>query len=143
MRLLTETDRAAIAEKGMTWGLGSLISYLFGLNTGLLMILVLFIFLDYLTGISSAFIQGELNSRVGLTQGSYRKLLMFVPVVMAVQLDRLSGMDPALFTILTTWALIANEGLSDHLKTSHRAGVPIPGRLQAALAGLRDRADEQ
>ncbi len=137
MRVLTEDMKHAWLEKSVFTGATSGISYLFGVDRDLMIALALFMLLDYMTGITAAAIDGQLSSRRGF-RGILRKVLMFVPVVMAVQLDRMTGAEPAILTIITTWALIGNEGISI-LENLSRAGVPIPDRLQQALAGFRDR----
>lgn len=139
MRLLTENMKTSWIEKGLFTGAGSATAYLFGVDRSLLVVLVLFVLLDYMTGITAAAIAGELSSRRGF-RGILRKVLMFVPVVMAVQIDRLAGAEPAILTIITTWALIGNEGVSI-IENLAYAGVPIPRRLQEALAGFRREAD--
>lgn len=97
--------------------------------------------LDWITGMTAAWINGELDSRVGFF-GAIRKLgrLCLVAVGMAADYIIASGVstagaelpiDMAVALLVCFW-LIINECISV-LENCDRAGVPIPEFLKKAL----------
>lgn len=97
--------------------------------------------LDWLTGMTAAWINGELDSRVGFF-GAIRKLgrLCLVAVGMAADYIIASGVstagaelpiDMAVALLVCFW-LIINECISV-LENCDKAGVPIPEFLKKAL----------
>ena len=140
MQLLTTSMRTSLELKAGVAAGGAIGAYLFGAEYASLMILLLFMAFDYITGVWAGYVNQELSSAVGF-RGIVRKVLMLVPIAMAVQLDRLGGLDPPILTLIVLWGLVANEGLSI-LENLAAAGVPVPERLRAALAGLREKSEE-
>lgn len=113
-----------------------------GLLTGLLggwdmalQVLVLFVALDYITGLAAAWYEKKLDSNVGM-RGIAKKILLFVPVAVGYWLDIALGTE--MLRSLAIFFYIANEGLSI-LENLSRAGVPIPAPLKAALEQLKDK----
>lgn len=101
----------------------------------MLQALVLFIVLDYITGLISAYINKQLNSQVGFI-GICKKILLFVPVVMAYTMDNLMGGE--ILRSLALWFFIANEGLSI-AENLGKSGVKLPQALLTALQQMRDK----
>jgi len=104
----------------------------------MLRVLVLFVALDYVTGVAAALVEKKLNSEIG-ARGILKKILLFVIVAVAFQLDKATGQE--LFRSLAIWFYLANEALSI-LENCARAGVPIPAFLKTALEQLRKKGDE-
>jgi toxin secretion/phage lysis holin len=100
-----------------------------------LQVLVLFVVLDYITGVAAAFVQKKLDSSVGFC-GILKKVGIFVVVALGASLDSLTGQ--AVMRSLVIFFYIANEGLSV-LENLGRAGVAIPVPLKDALERLRDK----
>ena len=98
-----------------------------------LQVLVLFVVLDYITGLVAAYGEQNLNSRVGF-RGIAKKILLFVPVAVAYWLDMLLGQE--ILRSLAIFFYIANEGLS-MMENLGRAGVPFPEQIQEALEQLK------
>ena len=98
-----------------------------------LQVLVLFVVLDYITGLVAAYGEQSLNSRVGF-KGIAKKILLFAPVAVAYWLDMLLGQE--ILRSLAIFFYIANEGLS-MLENLGRAGVPFPEQIQTALEQLK------
>ena len=111
---------------------GLLTSLLGGWDTAL-KVLVLFVVLDYATGLVAAYGEQNLNSRVGF-RGIAKKILLFVPVAVAYWLDMLLGQG--ILRSLAIFFYIANEGLS-MMENLGRAGVPFPEQIQTALEQLK------
>ena len=114
-------------------------TWLFGYHVDLLRTMVLFVVLDYLTGVISAGKRGELSAQVGYW-GIVRKVGLFVVVVLAVQLDRITGQQ--LISLTTIYFLIANEGLSI-LDNLGELGVPIPLHIRKLLHSWQEKGERE
>lgn len=122
--------------KVIVMALGTSITWLLGSWDMALKILIVFIVLDYGTGLLRAWINKEVSSDVGL-RGIARKAVIFVVLIVAVMLDRLLNTGTWVFRTLVCYFYICNEGIS-LLENCAGLGVPIPERLKDALAQLKD-----
>ena len=116
--------------------IGTGFTWLFGAWDTPLVVLIVFMTLDYITGFTRGYINKELSSDVGL-KGIARKCVIFVVLIVAVMLDRLMNTGNWLFRSLVCYFYITNEGLS-LLENSAALGVPIPTKLKDALAQLKE-----
>lgn len=116
--------------------IGTWLTWLFGTWDTALAILILFMGLDYLTGVIRGYINKELSSDVGL-KGIARKAVIFIVLIVAVALDRLLATGNWVFRTLVCYFYIANEGLS-LIENCGSLGLPIPDKLKEALAQLKD-----
>jgi len=112
---------------------GGLLTSLLGGWDMALKVLVLFVVLDYATGLVAAYGEQNLNSRVGF-RGIAKKILLFVPIAVAYWLDMLLGQE--VLRSLAIFFYIANEGLS-MMENLGRAGVPFPEQIQTVLEQLK------
>jgi toxin secretion/phage lysis holin len=103
-----------------------------------LQVLVLFVVLDYITGLIAAWYEKRLNSRIGF-RGIAKKILLFVPVAVGYWLDVLLGQE--ILRSLAIWFYLANEGLS-MLENLGRCGVPILAPLKDALEQLKKKGEK-
>ena len=112
----------------------------------LLKALVIFIFIDYLTGLIVAGVfhasqkseTGALESRASL-KGLFRKVGILLCVYMAVQLDLVIGTDFVRNTVIISF--IASEGISI-VENLGLMGLPMPMILVNALDVLKKKAEE-
>ena len=119
---------------------GGWLGYFLGGNDGLLIALVLFVAVDYLTGVMCAVSDKVLSSNVGF-KGICRKVLIFLLVGIANILDvHVIGTGSVLRTAVIFF-YISNEGVS-LLENAAHLGLPIPEALKAALAQIHDRASD-
>ena len=102
-----------------------------------LQVLVLFVILDYVTGLIAAWYEQCLDSRIGF-RGIAKKILLFVPVAVGYWLDVLLGQE--ILRSLAIWFYLANEGLS-MLENLGRCGVPILAPLKDALEQLKKKGE--
>lgn len=116
--------------------LGTGFTWLYGAWDNALMILVVFIVLDWLTGVLRAYINKEISSSVG-AKGIAKKAVIFVVLIVAVMLDRLLNNGTWVFRTLVSYFYIANEGIS-LLENCVGLGLPIPNVLKDALLQLKD-----
>ena len=102
-------------------------------------ILLIFIALDYLTGIGAAMKTKTLKSSIGF-EGLIKKATIFLVVILAAQLDRITGNAAGVFRTATAFFFISNEGLSI-LENVGEMGVKLPAFIAGALTKLRDEND--
>ena len=118
--------------------MGGWLGYFLGGCDGLLIALVLFAVVDYLTGIMCAVVDQKLSSQVGF-KGICRKVLIFLLVGIANIIDvQVIGTGSVIRTAVIFFYL-SNEGVRI-LENAAHLGLPIPEALKAALAQIHDRA---
>ena len=119
---------------------GGWLGYFLGGCDGLLIALVVFAAVDYITGVMCAVNDQKLSSEVGF-RGICRKVLIFFLVGIANILDvEVIGTGSVLRTAIIFFYL-SNEGVS-LLENAAHLGLPIPKKLKDVLAQLHDRAEE-
>ena len=129
--LLWAKVQAAITAIG-----GWLGDFLGGID-GLMIALLVFMVLDYITGIMTAIIDKKLSSAVGF-KGIFKKLLIVMLVGVANIVDtQVIGTGSALRGAVICFYL-SNEGLS-LLENAAYLGLPVPDKLKNILAQLHDR----
>jgi toxin secretion/phage lysis holin len=74
-------------------------------------ILLIFIIMDYITGVAAAFKTKTLKSSVGF-DGLMKKGSIFLIVILAAQLDRITGNAAGVFRTSTAFFFFANDALS-------------------------------
>ena len=119
---------------------GGWLGYFLGGNDGLLIALVLFAAVDYLTGVMCAVSDKTLSSNVGF-RGICRKVLIFLLVGIANILDvHVIGTGSVLWTAVIFF-YISNEGVSLMENAAH-LGLPVPEKIKGVLEQLHDRAEK-
>lgn len=118
----------AATGTGLTWLLGSW-------DTALA-VLIAFMVMDYITGLLRGAINKELSSDVGF-KGLARKAVIFIVLIVAVCLDRLSNTGTWIFRTMVAYFYIANEGISI-IENSASLGLPIPDKIKEALMQLKE-----
>ena len=121
-------------------GVASICTFLFGAPDIWLMTLLAFIVIDYCSGVIGAYINKELNSRVGFI-GILKKTMYFFVVAVAHCVDVATSAGGVLQSI-AIGVLIANEGISI-LENCAKCGIPIPERLIKALEQIRGEDDKK
>lgn len=121
--------------------LGRWLGYFLGGCDGLLIALVAFVAIDYVTGVMCAVTDKKLSSGVGF-KGICRKVIIFMLVGVANILDtRVIGTGSVLRSAVIFFYL-SNEGIS-LLENAGHLGLPIPEKLKAVLEQLHDRAEKE
>lgn len=119
--------------------IGGWLGWFLGGCDGLLLALIAFVVIDYITGVMCAVSDHTLSSEVGF-RGICRKVLIFLLVGIANILDvQVIGTGSVLRTAVIFF-YISNEGVS-LLENAGHLGLPIPQKLKDILAQLHDRAD--
>lgn len=119
--------------------IGGWLGYFLGSFDGLLIALLVFVVVDYLTGVMCAIADKNLSSEVGF-KGICRKVLIFILVGIANILDVQVIGDGSILRTAVIFFYLSNEGVS-LLENAGHLGLPIPERLKAVLEQLHDRAD--
>jgi toxin secretion/phage lysis holin len=109
-------------------------SYVFGGWDSLIMLLVLFVFLDFVTGIIASSVQKILSSRQGF-KGIAKKVFIFALVAVAHSIDFLLGTDNMIRDTTVVFYLV-NEFISI-IENAQIVGVPIPKVLANAINLLK------
>ena len=122
-------------------GIGGWLGYFLGGCDGLLYALVVFVVVDYITGVMCAINNKTLSSAVGF-KGICRKVLVFLLVGIANVLDvQVIGTGSVLRTAVIFF-YISNEGIS-LLENAGHLGLPIPEKIKVVLEQLHDRAEKE
>lgn len=126
--------------RGLGSVFGGAVVYLYGSIDRLLIALVAFIIIDYVTGIIKAAILKQLSSEVGF-KGIAKKILILLLVAVANIVDRLTNSDGLIRSMMCLF-FIANEGLSI-LENCALMGVPFPKKFKLILEQLKKNNDEE
>ena len=119
--------------------IGGWLGYFLGGCDGLLVALVVFVAVDYITGVMCAVSDKKLSSEVGF-KGICRKVLIFLLVGIANIVDvQVIGTGSVLRTAVIFFYL-SNEGVS-LLENAAHLGLPVPEKMKDILAQLHDRAE--
>ena len=119
--------------------IGGWLGWFLGGCDGLLIALVVFVVIDYVTGVMCAVSDKKLSSEVGF-KGICRKVLIFLLVGIANILDvQVIGTGSVLRTAVIFFYL-SNEGVS-LLENAAHLGLPVPEKMKDILAQLHDRAE--
>ncbi len=120
--------------------LGGWLGYFLGGMDGLLIALLVFVILDYVTGVMRAIADHELSSAIGF-KGICRKVLIFALVGVGHVLDtHVVGTGSALRSAVICFYL-SNEGVS-LLENANHLGLPVPKKLKAILSQLHSHNDK-
>nr|DAD77000.1 MAG TPA: holin [Siphoviridae sp. ctquf9] len=121
-------------------GIGGWLGWFLGGCDGLLFALLVFVAVDYITGVMCAVLDKSLSSEVGF-KGICRKVLIFLLVGIANILDvQVIGTGSVLRTAVVFF-YISNEGISLMENAAH-LGLPIPAKMKEVLEQLHDRREK-
>ena len=120
--------------------LATFFTYIFGSWDLALQVLIVFMILDYGTGVLYAYLTDQLNSEVGF-KGLVKKCMILVVLIIGVMLDRIVGNGTWVFRTLVAYFYIANEGIS-LLENVGNIGIPIPNKMRQALEQLNKDNEE-
>ena len=120
--------------------IGGYLGYFVGGMDGLMTALIIFMVIDYITGLMCAVADKKLSSAVGF-KGICKKVLIILLVGVAHIVDlHVVGTGSALRSAVVCFYL-SNEGVS-LLENAAHLGLPIPDKLKMVLEQLHDRDDK-
>ncbi|HFR3572839.1 TPA: holin family protein [Streptococcus suis] len=117
--------------------IGGLIGSLFGELDGILYALLVFIIIDYLTGIFAAVVEKQLSSSIGF-RCIFKKIAILFLVSLGHLIDTAIIKQGGTIRTMVIFFYLSNEGLSI-LENTVRIGLPIPEKLQAILKQINER----
>ena len=120
--------------------IGGWLGYFLGGMDGLLTALLIFMTVDYITGLMCAVADKKLSSSVGF-KGICKKVFIIMLVGVAHIIDlHVVGTGNALRGAVVCFYL-SNEGVS-LLENAAHLGLPIPEKMKSILAQLHNRIDD-
>ena len=120
---------------------GGWLGYFLGGCDGLLYALLVFVAIDYLTGVMCAVNDRKLSSAVGF-RGICRKVLIFLLAGLAHILDVEVLHQEGVLRTAVVFFFLANDGLSI-LENAAHLGLPVPEQMKQVLVKLHDREDAE
>lgn len=125
--------KGALITVGAT--IGTLIG---GFDMGM-QVLLFAVIADYITGVLAAGAEGKISSKVAF-KCIPKKLMIFVIVALAVQLDRIMG-NTNTVRMAAIFYYVGMEGISI-VENASRTGLPIPKVLIQALEQIKGEEGE-
>lgn len=134
------------ATKGIIGAVMGVIAYLANCIDAVLVVLAIFLVIDYIAGVTLALLQGQFDRKKGV-QGVIKKLFYIILVLIGFLLDfvistvaqdaGLAFTTGGVLGLAVTLYLIGNEGLSI-LESLVGIGLPVPPFLQKAFGYVKD-----
>lgn len=112
----------------MGWFLGGLDGFVYAL--------IIFVVVDYITGVLAAIIQKKVSSEIGF-KGICKKVLIFCLVGLAHILDTQVIKTGSVLRTAVIFFYISNEGISV-VENAARIGLPVPQKLIDVLEQLKE-----
>lgn len=124
---------------------GAIAAYMLGGWDTALQTLLIFMAVDYITGLIVAGVfhksgkseGGALESKAGF-QGLCRKGMVLLIVLVSTQLDKVSGTDVIRNAVIIGY--IVNETISI-IENAGLMGIPVPGVIKRAIDMLKNKSD--
>lgn len=119
--------------------IGGYLGLFLGGCDGFLYALLVFIILDYITGLMVAIMQRKVSSEIGFL-GICKKVLIFMLVAVGQIIDsKIIGQGGVIRTAIIFFYL-SNEGISI-IENASMMGLPIPQKLRDVLEQLKDKGE--
>ena len=115
--------------------IGGLIGSIFGELDGFLFALLVFMTLDYMTGLMAAAVEKKLASNIGF-KGIFKKIVLLCLVAVGQVIDEHVLKQGGMVRTAIIFYYLSNEGLSI-VENAARLGLPVPEKLKDALKQLK------
>lgn len=115
--------------------IGGYIGWFLGGYDGLVLALVAFVVIDYITGLMAAVIEKKLSSSIGF-RGIFEKVLIFSFVGIGHIIDYYLIEKGSAVRTAVIFFYLSNEGLSI-IENASKVGLPIPEKLRVVFTELR------
>lgn len=121
--------------------IGGMLGFMYGELDGFITALIVFVVIDYATGVMCAIAEKRLSSEVG-AKGIMKKVVIFALVAVAHIIDTavLKGAGGSTFRTMVIFFYLANEGLSI-TENAAILGLPVPKKLKAVLEQLNEEGE--
>lgn len=117
----------------ITW-----IGWLIGGYDTMMIALLLFMIIDYLSGVMCAVINKKLSSTIGF-KGIFKKIMIILLVGITNLLGQATGIDGLRYIVISFY--LANEGISI-IENASILGLPVPKKVKDVLEQLKETASE-
>lgn len=115
--------------------IGAFLGSILGGFDGFLYALIIFVVIDYITGVMVAVLERKLSSSLGF-RGIFKKVLTFILVATAYIIDSKLLVSGGAIRTAVIFFYISNEGISI-LENTAKIGLPIPQKLKEVLKNLK------
>lgn len=116
--------------------LGGAVGAVMGGFDGFLYALIVFVVVDYLTGVMVAILDKKLSSEVGF-HGIFKKVVIFALVAVGHIVDTYVIQNGSVIRTAVIFFYLSNEGISI-LENASVLGLPVPQKLKDVLEQLKD-----
>lgn len=121
--------------------LGGALGAVMGGWDGFLYALIVFVTVDYLTGVMAAILNKRLSSAVGF-RGIFKKIVIFALVAVGNIIDVHIIQNGSVLRTAVIFFYLSNEGISI-TENAAVIGLPVPQKLKEVLEQLKDNKDEK
>jgi len=121
--------------------IGAGIGYFLGGFDGFLFALVVFVIVDYITGIMCAVLDKDLSSEIGF-RGIFKKVLIFSLVAIGNIVDQNVIGNSSVIRTAVIFFYLSNEGISILENVAH-IGLPVPQKLKDILEQLNSKSNKE
>ena len=118
---------------------GAALGYFVGGLDGFMIVLIIFMVIDYITGVMCAIQDKSVSSRAGFA-GICKKILILVMTGMANMLDVYVIQTGSMLRTASLFFYISNEGISV-LENMCRLGLRVPTKIRDVLEQLHDKSE--
>lgn len=108
---------------------------------GFLYALIVFVVVDYLTGVLVAIVSHRLSSSVGF-HGIAKKVVIFFLVAVGYVVDSLVIQNGNVIRTAVIFFYLSNEGISI-LENVALMGLPVPEKLRGVLEQLKEHREDE
>ena len=116
--------------------LGGAVGAVMGGFDGFLYALIVFVVVDYLTGVMVSVLDKKLSSEVGF-HGIFKKVVIFALVAVGHIVDAYVIQNGSVIRTAVIFFYLSNEGISI-LENASVLGLPVPQKLKDVLEQLKD-----
>lgn len=118
----------------ITW-----IGWLVGGYDTMMITLLIFIVVDYLSGVMCGIVNKKLSSEIGF-KGIFKKIMILLLVGITNLLGQATGIEGLRYIIISFY--LANEGISI-IENASILGLPVPQKVKDVLEQLKNTSNEK
>lgn len=119
--------------------IGAALGYFIGGFDGFMIVLIVFMVIDYITGVMCAIHDKSVSSKAGFA-GICKKILILVMIGMANLLDVYVIQTGSMLRTASLFFYISNEGISV-LENMCKLGLRVPTKVRDVLEQLHDKSE--
>ncbi|SHF16083.1 phage holin family protein [Caloramator proteoclasticus] len=119
--------------------IGGYLGYFLGGFDGFMYALLIFMVIDYVTGVMVAILEGRLSSAIGF-RGLFKKILILIMVGIGNIIDKNVLNNGNAIRTAVIFFYMSNEGISI-IENSAKIGLPVPKKLTEALEQINKEGE--